>query len=250
MGGIQVEVPLRLLVDAVVHEFQTSLHILANLRIGIGDGATVVVHKHAILRLGDIGNTQILLTGLLVLIHLREDVHKHEVIVGAYEQSLSACSVHFLACLGQIVAKVFGMLPHLLFNLVEIYQCVIGGGDGSVGVFPNAGGRVGTRRRLNLLEAEQLVVHTLIRRKVIAHDHLRSIGVGRIVRSVVVHEVIARQLAHPAVVGRAVAAHEQIDDLVNGLDFNSLIGLLVKEAVTARCKRECHQAKRAYNIFQ
>ena len=70
MGGIQVEVPLRTLVDAVVHQLQTCLHILANLCIGTGNGAAVVVHKHAVLRLCDIGNTHILLTGFLILIDL------------------------------------------------------------------------------------------------------------------------------------------------------------------------------------
>ena len=171
-------------------------------------------------------------------------------IISTDEQRFTAGSIELLACRCHVVTKLLGIILHVGLNLIEVDQSVIGSSDGRVSVLPNAGGRVGTRRRLHLLEAEQLVVHTLIRRKVIAHKHLRTVGVCRIVRCVVIHEVIARQLAHPAIVGRAVAAHEQIDDLVNGLNLNSLIRLLVKEAITTRCEGECHQAKRAYNIFQ
>ena len=62
---------------------------------------------------------------------------------------------------------------------------------------------------------------------------LLGIGVGRIVRSVVVGDVVAGDFANPSVATLWVCRVEQLHALCRRVDFHALIGRFVKEAVTA-----------------
>ena len=116
---------------------------------------------HCGFRLGDVRNTLAALAQFWTTVRHTEHLSENEVVVRADHVSLTHhCAEFFSFVVGQ--ATLFAHFSTTLNNGV-------GSSDSTVAALPNAGRSVGTHTHGHVLEAEQLVVGSRIRRKIVAN---------------------------------------------------------------------------------
>ena len=128
MCCVGIEVPLWIFEGDCVNALHSCNKVSLDSLVGVCYVSAFVFSDKFCTRLCHVRNTDILLACLIVLICLRENVHKDEMMVSADKISLGISSFHVIA----LNAIVFSL------NLIESLQCVVGCCYGIICAFPDA----------------------------------------------------------------------------------------------------------------
>ena len=211
VGGLDVEVVLGHLIIAVVDIAEGDLEVLLDLLVDFRDRSTVVLgvqfHGNAV----DIGDSEVLVAGVGVVVQA-EEVDQHEVVVGAAEQRFG----HFRGQSGLLDGG-DGELALATGQLLDRLEGLVGVVDRLIAAFPEVLGTVVIRFR-DVGPGVALVHET--------------VGSGVVVTHVV--HIVRHVLAEEQVGSGRVGGGQQRTDFLRRVDLGPVVGHLVQELVAGR----------------
>ena len=202
---------LRNLVVTVAHVAEGDLEVLVDLLVHFRDRAAVVLGIQFDGDAVDVGDAQVLVAGVGVVVQA-EEVDQHEVAVGAAQQRLG----HFRGKTGLVDVGDVQFVP-ASGEFHDRLEGLVGVVDGLVAAFPEILGRVVVG--LGDVGPGVALVH-------------ETVGSGIVVTHVV--HIVRHVFAEEQVGSRGVSGGQQRADLLLAVDLGPVVGHLVQELVAAR----------------